>query len=220
MTHLPFCCRISISRSPASPRTNCDTPAVGGLLDAIGRAVVEDLRLVGPQPRQGIKHHHAVGHLLRRAHVVGHHHAGDRVLAARAEDQLVDHVAHDRVQPGRGLVVEDDLRLQGQGPGQSHPFSHAAGKLGRLLAQDVLRQAHLGQPGQDHPPDLLRRLAGVLPQGGKATFWAIVMLSNKRRLLEQETEANPLPGQLPLAQFGQVPAVEMDRAAGWAAAAR
>ena len=36
----------------------------------------------------------------------------------------------------------------------------------------------------------------------------------QRRLLEQETKTDPLPRQLPLAQLGQVPAVEMDRAAG------
>ena len=98
IAHLPFCCRISISRSPASPRTNCDTRLSARLLDSLGRAVVEDLRLVGRQPRERIEHHHAVGHLLRRPHVVRHHDARDRMLLPRAEDQLVDHVAHDRVQ--------------------------------------------------------------------------------------------------------------------------
>ena len=164
------------------------------------------------QPRQRIEHHHAVGHLLRRAHVVRHHDAGDRMMLARAEDQLVDHVAHDRVEPGGGLVVEHDLGLHRQGAGQSDPFSHAAGKLGRLLAHDVLGQSHLGQPGQHDPPNLFGRLARVLPQR-KGDVLGDRHAVEQGRLLEEEAEADPLPGQLLLAQFGEVPAVEMDRAA-------
>ena len=147
-----------MSRSPASPRTNCDTRRSRACSISLGRAVVDDLRLVGLQPRKRIEHHHAVGHLLRRAHVVRHHDAGDRMLLPRAEDQFVDHVAHDRVEPGGRLVVEHDFRLQGQRPGQPHPLPHAAGKLGRLLANDVLRQAHLGQPRQDDRSNLLGAL--------------------------------------------------------------
>ena len=132
----------------------------------------------GCQPRERIEHHHAVGHLLRRAHVVRHDDARHRMVLPRAEDQLVDHVAHDRVQPGGRLVVEHDLRLQGQRPGQAHALPHAAGKLGRLLGHDVLRQAHLGQPGQDDLADLVAASSRVCCRSGKATFWAIVMLSN------------------------------------------
>ena len=40
------------------------------------------------------------------------------------------------------------------------------------------------------------------------------------RLLEDEAEAGPLPCQGPLAQRGQVLAVEVDLAAAWAAAGR
>ena len=77
--------------------------------------------------------------LRGRVHVVRHDDAGHRVLLARPQDQLVDHVAHDRVQPGGRLVVEHQLGVQGQGPGQAHALAHAAGQLGRLLARRCSR---------------------------------------------------------------------------------
>ena len=63
------------------------------------------------------------------------------------------------------------------------------------------------------------RLARVLPQR-KGDVLGDRHAVEQRRLLKQEAEADPLPGQLPLAQLGQVAAVEIDRRRGWAAAAR
>ena len=109
-----------------------------------------------------------------RLHVVRHDDARHRVAAAGAQNQFVDHVAHDRVQAGRRLVVEHDLRLQGQGPGQADAFPHAAGKLGRLLEPHVLRQADLGQPRHDDLVDFRGgscgcAAAGERPRSGRSS---------------------------------------------------
>ena len=45
---------------------------------------------------------------------------------------------HDRVEAGRRLVVEHDLRVEGQRPGQADPLPHAARQLGRLLRLDAV----------------------------------------------------------------------------------
>ena len=58
--------------------------AIRGGVEPIGRAVVEDLPLARFETRKRIEHHHAVGHLRRRAHVVRHDDAGHRVLLPRA----------------------------------------------------------------------------------------------------------------------------------------
>ena len=70
-------------------------------------------------------------------------------LLARLQDQLVDHVTHDRIETGRRFVIKHDLRVQGQGPGQSNPLFHSAGKLGRFLRFLSRRQAHFAEPLPD-----------------------------------------------------------------------
>src|SRR5262249_6704093 len=73
---------------------------VGAALQ-LGRGAVEDhLRLARPQAGQRVEHHNAVGHLGHRLHVVGDDEAGDRVPPPRLQDQLVDHVRHDRIEAG------------------------------------------------------------------------------------------------------------------------
>ena len=104
--------------------------------------------------RQRVEHDHAVGHLVDRLHLVRHHDAGHRPLLPRLQDQLVDHIGHDRIEPGGRLVVEHHLGVEGQGAGQADALLHAAGQLGRLLrASTVGRQADFLQP---LPDDLAR----------------------------------------------------------------
>src|SRR5262249_9602051 len=99
---------ISLSRSPASPRTDWTTP--GAALQVLGRAVVDDLGLARRQAGEGIEHHDPVGDLGDGLHVVRDDDAGGLLGPLGLEDQLVDHVAHDRVQAGGRLVVEHDFR--------------------------------------------------------------------------------------------------------------
>ncbi len=47
------------------------------------------------------------------------------------DDQVVDHIGHDRVEPGRRLVEKQDFRLGRDRPRQRHALLHAARQLGR-----------------------------------------------------------------------------------------
>ena len=62
--------------------------ALRGGVDLIGRAVVEDLSLARAQTRQRVEHDHAIGHLLRRAHVVRHDDAGHRASGAASAGSI------------------------------------------------------------------------------------------------------------------------------------
>ena len=105
-----------------------------------GRPFEHDLRFVGLQSREWKQHDDAVGHFADRLHVVRDDHAGDVFLRAGLQNQFVDHVAHDRVEPGRRLVVEHDLGIHRQRPGQPDALAHAAREFGRLLLADSGRQ--------------------------------------------------------------------------------
>src|SRR5437879_13497543 len=76
----------------------------------------------------------------------------------------MNHVAHDRVQPRGRLIVEHDLRLNGQRPRQTDARLHAAGKLGRLLALDLRRQTDLQQTLLDSLADRLLLQRALLTQ--------------------------------------------------------
>ena len=63
-------------------------------------------------------------------------------------NQVVYQVGHHRVQPGRGFVVEHDLRIQGDA--RARPIrSHAPGKLRRHLVGHFGLKPHFSQPFVD-----------------------------------------------------------------------
>ena len=80
---------------------------------------------------------------------MGHDDAGRLHRFLGLEDQLVDHVAHDRVQTGRRLVVEHHFRADRQGPRQPDALALASGQLGGLSGLDLRGQADLVQPLRD-----------------------------------------------------------------------
>ena len=166
----------------------------------------------GPKPGQRVKHDHPVGHLRDGLHVVGHDDSGRLLRLLGLEDQLVDHVAHDRVEPGGGLVVEHDLRVRAPGPG---PARRASAARRRARPASCVR----GPPGR---PDLLKPLGDDLRE---LLLVADVVLAQaegdvvvdrqaveQRGHLEQEAEPEPQLDQLLAPKAGDVPAVEPDRA--------
>jgi hypothetical protein len=54
---------------------------------------------------------------------VGDRHGGGAEVAHAVDDQIVDHVGHDRVEAGRRLVEEDDLGFGGDGAGEARRAS-------------------------------------------------------------------------------------------------
>ena len=76
---------------------------------------------------------------------MGDRKGGGAHLAGGFDDQVVDDVGHDRVQPGSWLVEEDNFRIGSDGPGQADPLLHAAGKFRWRQVAHFAAQAHLGQ---------------------------------------------------------------------------
>src|SRR5262245_3562433 len=111
------------------------------VLERLGRAVVEHLRLARFQPRERIEHDHAIGDLGHGLHVVGHDDSGRLLGALGLENQLVDDVAHDRIETSRGFVVEHHLGVECERPSQPDALALAAGELGRLLLLQANRES-------------------------------------------------------------------------------
>src|SRR5260221_5577829 len=130
--------------------------AVDELVD-IGVAGIVDLALgTVPDDLAAIDHGDAVGDLARRGHVVGDRHRGGAELLDAFDDQLVDDIGHDRVEPGGRLVEKDDLGLGGDGAGEGDALLHAARQLGRHELADIGAEPDPGELLQRH---LLRRCA-------------------------------------------------------------
>jgi len=85
---------------------------VRGALDLIRRADLLDLALV--------QHGDPVRYLIGAVHVVGDGHRGHAQLLPEIDDQVVDRVRRDRVEPRGRLVVQDDLGVHGDCAGEAH----------------------------------------------------------------------------------------------------
>src|SRR5438128_96495 len=148
-----------------------------------------------------------------RPDVMGNDHAGDGEPLARMDDDHVDSLGRDRIQPGGRFVIEHDLGIANDGARKSDALAHAAGQLGRELLFDVVQIddrelfLHLFQ-------DLLLGHASrvVLAQ------WEGDVVAHRHRIEEGgalEYHAHPLAedGQLLPAHGGDVLAVHDDLAA-------
>ena len=84
--------------------------------------------------------------------------------AAQPQQQPVEFGRRDRVESGRRLVEEEQLRIQRQRPRQTGPFCHAARECGRHV---VAESGQIDEPELlfDGPGDLLRRELRILLEG-------------------------------------------------------
>ena len=73
---------------------------------------------------------------------MGHH--GNRCpqTIAQLEDQIVEKPGTDRIQPRRGFVEEQDLRVEPHGAGKSGALAHAAAYFRRI---EVLKPSEADQ---------------------------------------------------------------------------
>ena len=113
------------------------------------------------------------------------------------QDQLVDHVAHDRVQPGRRLVVEHQSRASAPAPGPG-PRASACRRTARPASWPGRSPAGRPRPAARGRSRWISSsaLAGVLPQR-KGDVLADRHAVEQRRLLKQEAEADPLRASAP-----------------------
>ena len=61
--------------------------------------------------------------------LVGNDHEGSSQALAQLQDQLVETVRADRIESGRRLIDEQDLRIESHGAGQSGSLFHPAADL-------------------------------------------------------------------------------------------
>ena len=94
---------------------------------------------------------------------MGDHDAGHAELLVQVNDQLIDLGAGDRIEPGAGLVIKENFRVQRDGASQAGTLFHPAGKLrGHLVG--VLAQADQLELDLHHDLDRLFLQVGVLAQ--------------------------------------------------------
>ena len=89
-----------------------------------------------------IHHRHLMGKGLDQTQVVADEADGDALFPLQTGEQLDDGLLHRYVQSGGGLVHDDDLRLQGQGPGDGYPLTLAAGHVVGIAAGKFAGQLH------------------------------------------------------------------------------
>lgn len=182
--------------------------AVDEPLDPLVRRSFYLLRGAAEDDPALMQHGDPVGDLGGADHVVGDRYRGQRHLVPKVDDQIVDLVGHDGIQPGGGLVVEDVFRVHGDGPGQPHPLLHPAGELGRHQAAGA-GHAHQLQLFIDDAGYLLGRIFRMLlePQPH--------VLGHRQRIeqgrpLKQHTQALPQGEQFIFSDMGQLGAVNFD----------
>ena len=89
-----------------------------------------------------VEHEATVGNGQDRRQFMRHHHEGQAEIAPQVEDQPVEPGRGDRIEPGRGLVEQQQRRVERQRPGDRRPLGHAAGNLRRQ------QRRRIGQPDQ------------------------------------------------------------------------
>lgn len=74
--------------------------------------------------------------------------ARDATVVTELHDEVADDPDRDGVEPGRGLVVEDDVGLEQGGAGEGNAFLLTPRELGGVLLEG-LGQVHLLEGGLD-----------------------------------------------------------------------
>lgn len=170
--------------------------------DLIRRSVENKLSL--------IQHEDAIGHLAGTCHIMCDHHACDTEFALELDYQLVDDVSARGIEPRCRFVIQDDLRIEGDRPGQRNPFPLAAGKLRGPLSLNPIEPDHTELFFHDvvdfvpfAPGMLANRKGDVLGDGHRV---------KKRTELKQKAETRPDRRQIPLGQVVDAPIAIVDLA--------
>ena len=165
-----------------------------------------------------VHHRHPVAEPGHHAEVVGDVEDGRSVALLETGDQIQDVRLGGHVEPGGGLVHDEQLRVAGEGHRDQHPLLLAAGKLMRVAQR---RPCGIGQV--DAGKKLAHPLRGTLASqfGVLAHHLADLVADPERRVerglrvLIDHGDARALDGaQLARAEVQQVDVVEPDRARG------
>src|SRR5260221_9318820 len=121
---------------------------LGARADLVGSALGDD-----PALRHEIN---VVDHAERLLHVVRDDDRGGAERVVQLADQAHDDAEGDRIEAGERLVVENQLRIQGNGARQRHAPCHAARELGRR----EMRCAAQADRVQLHHHQVVQQLVG------------------------------------------------------------
>src|SRR5438309_479888 len=110
-----------------------------------------------------VEHRDAVGERARQRQIVRDDDLRRAAIGADAADEFADLLRQDRVEVGGRLVVEDQLGVDRQRPGDRHALAHPARELARQLRLRAL-ELHVGEDAVNDRLDLVRAVAPVLPQ--------------------------------------------------------
>lgn len=137
---------------------------LGALVDLVGK----------PHLLNAARAHHgdAVGHDQGLLLVVGDEDEGGAKPPLELHELHPEVLAEPCVQGGEGLVQEEDLGLQDQGPGQGHPLLLPPGKLPGVALLQAQEVHELQRPGHLLPDGLRGRPFILRP---KAMFASTVM---------------------------------------------
>ncbi len=158
----------------------------------------------------------AVGEVPHDRQVVGDEQVGHAELVLQVLEQ-VDHLRlHRHVERRHRLVADDDLRLQGQRPGDADALALAAGELVRVAVDVVGVEADpLQQLLGALQPALAGRDVGVhRPALGHDVADGHARVQRAVRVLEDDLDLAAVPLERPAAHLGDVLALVEDRAAG------
>ena len=109
---------------------------IGGPLELSGRGHQRDLAFP--------KHRHPIGNPENLRNFMADHDGRKAEPPVHRHNQIVNRFRHQRIEPCRRLIEEDNLRLHDQCACQSSPLSHATAQLGGKLVPHP-RQPHFFQ---------------------------------------------------------------------------
>lgn len=175
-------------------------PRVIGIHQFVGRTLPQHL---------AIAHHiDVVGDARGFRQIMGNHDAGDTQRVVEQADQAHQHAHGDGVLAYERLVVHEDLRVQGDGPGQGHTTLHAAGQLVGHQVDGTAQPDRL-QLEQDDIADHFIRQLGMNAQR-KGDVLEHIEIGKQRAALKQHAHLLAGVEQIATRQFGQVLAVDPD----------
>ncbi len=116
---------------------------------------------------------------------MGYHENRHARSLLQGQDQFVEFVSADGVEPGGGLVQEQDFGIERQRAGKRHALDHAAGELGGIFPIDVGLQAHHFELGDRHLGGQARRKIEIF-EDRKLDILAGGERGEQRALLEQD----------------------------------
>jgi hypothetical protein len=137
---------------------------------------------------------------------VGDHDARHPELLLQPVDLAVDDRRRHRIEARRRLVVEEDLRLADDRPGQPDPLLHAAGEVGRRQTLHALEPDHPQRLAHLHADDAGLQLR-VLEKRQRHVL-ADRHPVDQRPALEEVAEALAELAELLHVHVGDVPAVD------------